>query len=665
MTSNQVVPDGHADVTYHDHYHHRKIRHSDGHSFNSKYNSKSKRRRQYKHSTKPNLLKTVDVESLFANSSNENITTNMAVGLDKENKLVTHAAVNDDASSSYLDRLSDPLNALSNSKREFVSHQHSENTKAINACSLSSVTLGKDTREDPARKCLHELAQNTNVKQHDTSRSPTIKRAPVHTGKAGDQETIAMLDKYIKSCQANYVEIESQIDLMFRTLLASLNHRREVLIEEAKLIRDRKIKSLKELKEKCLGSQNVSPAERDPVNVVEHKTITSGRSETSGNQVKSEETLFCINAVTAEDGTEGDTICLGKLEEGNMTFNYNEEEIHFINKFGNIREDLSSSQFSSTKGLYDSGGIIGEEVHFEVHTRNICGEMNWNTMDKIEIRICDSSNNSVNVDQTSSPEDDKSFPFKKDTASSNENSNNGVYCYSFVPLRPGAHEILVTLNDIEISTSPFIFIAYPKLDLTFTAENKSHENSEASNDSCSEDDDWYPNTLDMTGRDWSIQKDGKSILLRSLRNRPSHIYASEEVDEMCAWQIRVTTACMNIVLSIGVKTRSGIPDLDEQFTCDFHLKTFVGTSSALDKANHAKCSFGRQVSTFTRMSWTFTVLINNGILRVTCDELNEDRRMEIRLAGTFTLHPFCSMTHHHDGAEYMSCVCPSPQLTLL
>merc|ERR1719397_977804 len=134
------------------------------------------------------------------------------------------------------------------------------------------------------------------------------------------------------------------------------------------------------------------------------------------------------------------------------------------------------------------------------------------------------------------------------------------------------------------------------------------------------------------------------------------------------------TACMNIRLAIGVKTCSGIPDLDEQFTCEFQLQTFAQAAS-LDRANnhvastnHTTRSANRKSSTFTRLSWTFTLLMNDGVLRVTCHELEQDKKVEINLLGTYPLRPYCSMTHHHDEDNDMLMyhhVCPRPQLTFL
>ena len=41
---------------------------------------------------------------------------------------------------------------------------------------------------------------------------------------------------------------------------------------------------------------------------------------------------------------------------------------------------------------------------------------------------------------------------------------------------------------------------------------------------------------------------------------------------MCAWQLRVTSACMSIMLNVGVRSRG---DEGEQFTCEFNLVEFV------------------------------------------------------------------------------------------
>lgn len=136
-------------------------------------------------------------------------------------------------------------------------------------------------------------------------------------------------------------------------------------------------------------------------------------------------------------------------------------------------------------------------------------------------------------------------------------------------------------------------------------------------------------------------------------------------------QVRITTACMNIKLNVGVKTRCGIPDIDEQFTCDFNLETFVQTASSLDRANHAPSHHHnthrgahRKSSIFTRLSWTFTFLINAGLLRVVCHELNQDKCVEINLKGSYPLLPYCSMVHHHNDDETHH-ICPRPQLTIL
>jgi len=352
-----------------------------------------------------------------------------------------------------------------------------------------------------------------------------------------------------------------------------------------------------------------------------------------------------------------------------MSFHFEESESLMFNTMGNLVEDLSSPQCTYAKGLDDVIGVVGDRIELDVYTRNMHGEANVNPMDKLDIRIYDCNKRKLPLHGS---------PQRRNSLSTL--TDQSVHSFSFTPLKPGAHEIIIKLNNAELTSSPFTCIAYPKLDLKFesagnaqgrerhwsdgeaviaaeTSDSRRRYHSAISEES---DEDTIVYSTGMLGGDFVVQKGGKSSLLRSLTNVPSDIYATDEVQGICAWKMRLTSACMNLMLAVGAKTRSAIPDLDEQFTCDFSMGDFK-TATCCDKVNHNTAR--RKSSMFSRLSWTFTVLLHDGHVRVTCHELGQDKRVEINLLNSFKLFPFCSIIHHHGGN--VSQVCPRPQLTLL
>jgi len=674
-----------------------------------------------------NSLETVDIDSFLTNSNTETRErskthpTPETTYLDLFNK--TELMANHSEEAKTINSISGLLasDAIVSAKRTNGIPEHNKNG-ALDEYSLSELLTSDDssrrrsneTRCNSARsyssplssqngyysKGTREFLQSKGIKMRDKRLSKV--KNPQRGSKEATDSMIATIEKYHKICQLNYEHVEAQINSTFSRLSNSLNFRRKALVEEAKSIRNRKMEALDKLKEKCMqappttsnvgssnGQHDENQNDADPKEEEEslYKGINEpwGHSDTSNcNDQTNSDSLEQVKPPPSKGntvpplqnyGTDGTLsssrlTLTGELEEGNMTFNFNNEESNIFKEIGCIKENLSSPQFSFTKGLSDVIGIVGDKIDFEVHSRDRFGDVNANSLDKLLVRIYDSNKKKIPV------EDPSSIPKRKSSFSSHVNENKvepGVYPFSFTPVKAGSHEISVKLNDAELSTSPFKFLVYSKSDLTFTntlpsrnGEEQSEVNSpptsisedESTDDS---DDDVFLNI--RRDKNWLVHKEGKSSLLRSMSNVASGIYASQEVNGMCAWQIRVTTACMNIVLSVGVKTCSGIPDLDEQFTCEFRLLSFVETAHTLDKINHSKCSPRRKSSIFSRLSWTFTVLMNDGIIRVTCHELNEDKRIEINLVNSFSLHPFCSMIHHHNTAPLH--VCPRPQLSFL
>ena len=238
---------------------------------------------------------------------------------------------------------------------------------------------------------------------------------------------------------------------------------------------------------------------------------------------------------------------LGEVEEGNMTFTYNNDvDLTFINNIGQLKENLSSPLFSLAVPPTPAHGIIGDKVEFEVHTKDKSGEPNYNSADRIAVRVYDRNRNKVQVDEESSPSSaKKSFSFDD---SMTRIGTNCVYRYSFVPTKPGNHEIVIKLNDIHISTSPSTFLCYTRLQLSFTSTQPNEErehfalsHSMSSSSSIEEDkeedeDECHPHEMGGS-KCWVIQKDNKSALLQSLCNHPSDIYADQQVEGMCGWQV--------------------------------------------------------------------------------------------------------------------------------
>lgn len=545
------------------------------------------------------------------------------------------------------------------------------------------------------RSGVHNIPpKSPKLRERKLSKVKGSQRTHTTTTTASKDEMVKKVDKYLKVCNLNYEQVESEINSAFSSLSNAINFRRKTLIEEARLIRDRKINALNLMKV-TLESQKHSVIEENSCTINDHAHCKGSLGTEGGNKENTKSTAtydgIGINepwmngdnaSVALSDSKDNIVVKSGKeiLEEGNMNFIIDGKTNNFINKVGSIKETLSSPQFSCVKGLKDEIRLIGNRIDFEVHTYDIKGETNVNKNDRISVRVYDKDKNKVNVETPLCQSPVSKHLLSPKMMSFEPKQEPSVYKYSFTPLKAGNHEIFVKLNDIIVANSPFTFLVYTKSDLRFEnlaggrmvyrhCSDSEFRYSNVSPPSGGEDssvedeneEDPFSEDESINGREWIVQSGGKSILLRSFTDLPSNIYATSTVTEKCAWQMRVTSACINIVVEIGLKTQCGIQDLDEQFTSKFHLGNVNSESCELEKMNH---SSRRKSSMFTRLSWIFTFLLNGDVLRIICHKLHEDINVKINLSNrNLMLFPFCSMIHYHE--EFQTQVCPRPQLTFL
>jgi len=525
--------------------------------------------------------------------------------------------------------------------------------------------------------------------------------------KADKQKILNMIEGLISQTENNFINIENDINETFQRLKQALDNRRNDLITQAKTQCDKKRESLNESKRRCENSRKTvsrqsSVSDNDICNLSNGCTLPNGHKRIRRSSVDDHDDILQENKIlepwrNGDETTDCDSLTKSLnelpndvfsdlLEEGNLVFKVNEEFIESFTRIGELKENLSSPQLSFVKGLSKGFAIVGDEVKFEVYTRNIKDEFTLNDKDNVEIKIFNSDNENIVVDNMSS----KSKLKLKTTLNANK-------CYqpSFTALKSGLYNIHVKINSVEINDSPISYYIYSKQNLTF--DNHIHDGKEDLSQCAnpflnqttylqlqknklnimlddvrqeskqrhkmrrdqSEDQDWYDDS------NWIVQKGEKSSLLLSSNEIPSYIFAATEVKGVCAWKIRVTAACTCITLSIGVGTQSGIPDIDERFSCDFVVSE--------SKQNETKKVFPvnkqalRKSSSFTRLSLNYSILLNadEGYIRVVSEEFDEDKQAKIntKTLQQFKLYPFCSMIHHHDNCVKQ--ICPRPQITLV
>ena len=400
------------------------------------------------------------------------------------------------------------------------------------------------------------------------------------------------------------------------------------------------------------------------------------------------------------------------LEEGNTMFEFNDESMEILSSLGKLKESLSSPQFSFAKGLQYGIALVGETVRFEVHTRNTHNEIEFNSCDDIKCQIIGISGQVTDVSRQVSLQ--RSLSNGRFVSSMGSQSFlHKFYSYVFTPREQGKYEVRIAVNGVEMKNSPFAYSVYPKVNLTFDVKSpgeRSEINLLKTSESPSDDKKMVLDSTDPFAEamrassktqlssstsasrrqamssfrqnseetdwldgNWIVQKGDKSSILRSVNDVPSYIYAMPSVRGFCAWQIRVTSACDSIDLSVGVGTRSGIPDIDEHFSCDFNIKQqqnnkksqfAMGGGGGVGKGGSMQV---RRTSSFTRVSTTYNVLLSTheGVVRVICEQHEQDKTVRINPATLekFEFYPFISMIHRHEQCSRQ--VCPRPQVTLL
>ena len=171
--------------------------------------------------------------------------------------------------------------------------------------------------------------------------------------------------------------------------------------------------------------------------------------------------------------------------------------------------------------------MCNEPIEFNVRTRDSQGRINYNTMDDIQIRVYDPNRNKINVrkikttstnvkqksttsttdgkqitipsidvKQITTPADSGKMITSPSTDDHTSDDSSGVYSFFFTPLREGKHEVLVQINDMELSPPSYQVLVYKKSNLTFETENerKKYTKSESSAsyfDGCGSNDDQH------------------------------------------------------------------------------------------------------------------------------------------------------------------------------
>jgi len=548
-----------------------------------------------------------------------------------------------------------------------------DNTTTLSRDIIGEAVEGVDENAETLTKRREELTNEIEKSKSNLSKKRTLK----------------MIDQLLEQCSDNFHHVQRDIELEFKRIHTALDNRKKELIEESRSIRDKKIETLKQSKRDCLKSKSVlSISSYSPLNSSDNDSDNGTASSSRRNSGEHDECLqqngilepwkSSTNSQEQMQKTIGnafeklkrqENIFSEVLEEGNASFVFNEESLETISSIGQIKCSLSSPQFSFVKGLQFGIALVGETVHFEVHTKSFSNEASFNSKDQVNCEIFNLNGETMEAQNRVTLHRSLSNGRVISPACSHSTIHR-FYTYNFTPQVAGKYEIRISINNVELKSSPISYSVFPKVNLAFDLKspeerkeiNLVHGNSlekrrqTMSKRQSSEESDWMD-------QNWIVQKGDKSSILRSVDNVPSYIYASPSVKGFCAWKIRVTSACESISVSVGVGTHSGIPDIDEHFSCDFKIKP-----SSQKKIN----SIGgrmqvRRTSSFTRISIMYDVLLSSaeGIVRVICEQNEEDKvvRIDPELMERFELYPFISMIHKSDMCQRQ--VCPRPQITLL
>ena len=181
-----------------------------------------------------------------------------------------------------------------------------------------------------------------------------------------------------------------------------------------------------------------------------------------------------------------------------------------------------------------------------------------------------------------------------------------------------------------------------------------------------------PTKCERKSGEWQLQPGLSSALLTKQEEETSKIYASNEVNLTAhAWQVRVTTACSKLFMSVGSAARSDISsDLDEEFVCDFDLSKILNFENynadvykeerhqRRNSKSERKPSYRhrRKRSTFERSSVNFFIVLDRAqeLMTVISMATGEEKTLKIdrRLKN---LRPFVGMLHYCGNEN-----CPRP-----
>ena len=199
--------------------------------------------------------------------------------------------------------------------------------------------------------------------------------------------------------------MEKEINSKFSALSNSINFRRKTLIEEAKRVRDRKLCSLNQVKETVLESQkyqrehtNRSSLTKDADRNTNQSDNSYGIHEPWGNNDVFSDPCNAVDELSEKKNMNKDEKKY-ELEEGNMSFTFDSEDVNFISTLGKIEENLSSPKYSRVEDLGDTISFCGDILTFKVRTCDVTGRVNVNSDDKISIRVYDGNKNKLPIQE--------------------------------------------------------------------------------------------------------------------------------------------------------------------------------------------------------------------------------------------------------------------------
>lgn len=541
------------------------------------------------------------------------------------------------------------LHCLSQNPRRLQRSSLVSNETIEAPCPLISTTLYMANGGNPCKP--NDAIQSDAMKNNKSLEQLSFKNFRSKNNNIENETILLKVDKYENMCHENYQEIVKEITTNFEALSELIEKRKIVLLADA----------LDRYEHKLLELNNIKDNRTESSDSSSYYNGVSNTSPVFSNHVNGLDTNVMLdplisNIPSTKDISykESDKRCakdLVQLAEGNMTFEFNTDDHSFLSNFGKLDENLSSAQNTVLSGYPEGNILVGDSIHMQIHTRDIHNKECFNSKDKVEVNIYNDKRKKICVQSIPyvAQKLDQILLFAEGSNDISSDQKNLFYSYNLK--RAGKFEVEVMLNGVEIDSSPYTFVVYSRRTLTFENRISSAKAHRSLSSECMDE-------SNCEQHDWIIKKGGKSCLLRTQGDKICQIYANEIVKDNDAWKIKLTSACADMMFSVGVATKTGIPQLDEEFICQFSLKGF---NKMINRDRNIK----RRESQFTRPPIMFSVLFIGNFIRVTSHELNKDRLVEVKLSydKSSVLFPFCMVVHDHD--ELFTQVCPSPQITFL